>query len=362
VLGIGAVVAVLGWGIGTQVETQSDIRELAPQDALAVRDLKELQDATGVSGQLDVSVRAPDLTDPVTLRWMADFKQRVLETGGFSGANQSCLEAEICPGPALSDFVGAGGGKLTQQEIRAAFGQVPAYDLEKLATLDPETGFPAGQALLSFGIRAQSLDDQQALIERVRDQIGESGSPGGPPAGVEVQLAGLPVIAAAAASDLSSDRYLLTLAGLLAVALVLLAVYRSPSRALVPLVPIVLATGWGSLLLWLSGVPLNPMSAALGALTIAIATEFSVLLSARFHEERRGGRGAADAIRGAYARTGAAVLASGITAIVGFAVLLASDVRMLREFGFVTVIDLGAALLAVMLALPALLVWAEGRR
>jgi uncharacterized protein len=361
-LGASLVLALLGWMAGTQIETQSDIRELAPQDIAAVRDLNEVQEATGVSGELDVSVRAPDLTDPGTLRWMADFKQRVLDSGGFSGRDASCLEAEICPGPALSDFVAAVGGPLTQRQIRAAFAQVPAYDLEKLTELDPETGMPAGTALLGFGIRAQSLDAQQALIGRVRDEIGEPGERGGPPPGVEVELAGLPVIAAAAATDLSGDRYLLTLAGLLAVGLVLLAVYRSLWRALVPLVPIVLATGWGALLLWIAGVPLNPMSAALGALTIAIATEFSVLLSARFHEERRGGIAVAEALRAAYERTGAAVLASGITATVGFAVLLVSDVRMLRDFGFVTVIDLSAALLSVLVALPAVLVLVEGRR
>ena len=164
------------------------------------------------------------------------------------------------------------------------------------------------------------------------------------------------MIAAESASDLSSSRYWLTLAGLVAVALVLLLVYRSLRRAFVPLVPIVLATGWASLLLWISGIPLNPMSAALGALVIAIGTEFSVILSARFHEERGGGRSVEEALRRAYARTGAAVLASGATATVGFAVLIASDVRMLRDFGFVTVIDLSVALLGVMVVLPAALV------
>ena len=41
-----------------------------------------------------------------------------------------------------------------------------------------------------------------------------------------------------------------------------------------------------------------------------------------------------------YRSTGAAVLASGVTAIAGFAVLVVSDIRMLRDFGFVTVVDL----------------------
>jgi hydrophobe/amphiphile efflux-3 (HAE3) family protein len=364
VLGIGLALAVIGWGLGTQIETQSDIRELAPQGLGAVRELNELQDATGVSGELDVRVTAPDLTDPATIRWMAGFKRRALEAGGFSGPNASCREAEICPGPALSDFVTGGGaltgreaGPLTKSEIRSTLKQIPRDDLRQVATIDPKTGSPAGTALLGFGIRAQSLDKQQALIERVRDAVGAQGEPGGPPAGVEVEPAGLPVIAAAAASDLSSSRYLLTLVGLIAVALVLLAVYRSPRRALVPLIPVLLASGWAALVLWLTRVPLNPMSAALGALTIAIATEFSVILSGRFYEERRGGLGMVEALRAAYARTGAAVLASGVTAIAGFAVLIVSEVGMLRDFGFVTVVDLAVALAGVMIALPAALVW-----
>jgi uncharacterized protein len=362
VLAIGAALAIIGWGVGTQIETVSDIRELAPQNVRAVRDLNRLQDATGVSGELDVSVKAPDLTDPATLRWMSAFKQRVLRANGFSGPEPSCREAEVCPGPALSDFVKAGSGELTRREVRTTFAVLPAYDLRHVAEVDPETGLPGKTALLSFGIRAQSLSDQQALIERIQDEVGEPGAPGGPPAGVEVHLAGLPVIAAAAASDLSRSRYWLTLASLVAVALVLLAAYRSFSRALVPLVPILLASGWAALVLWASGIPLNPMSAALGALTIAIATEFSVILAARFHEERGGGRGVAEALRGAYTRTGAAVLASGITATAGFAVLIASDVRMLRDFGLVTVVDLTVALLGVMVALPAALAWTERER
>ncbi|HET8567257.1 MAG TPA: MMPL family transporter [Solirubrobacterales bacterium] len=362
VLAVGGLLAVAGWGVGTQLSTVTDIRELAPQNAREVRDLNELQDATGVSGTLDVSVHAPDLTDPATLRWMATFKRRVLRTGGFSGPEPSCLSAEICPGPALSDFVASGSGALKRGQIRDAFEELPAYDLEQVATLDPKTGQPGGLTLLSFGIRAQSLEAQQRLIERVRGEIGDPGSPGGPPPGVAVELAGLPVIAAAAASDLSASRYWLTLAGLAAVLLVLAAVYRSPRRALLPLVPVLFATGWSALVLWVSGVPLNPMSAALGALTVAIATEFSVILTARFDEERSGGRSLAEALRRSYSRTGAAVLASAITAIAGFAVLIVSDVGMLRDFGLVTVLDLGVALLGVMIVLPAALAWEEARR
>ena len=140
----------------------------------------------------------------------------------------------------------------------------------------------------------------------------------------------------------------------------LLAALRSLRRALVPLIPIALATGWSALVVFLVRIPLNPLSIMLSALVIAIATEFSVLLSERFRYERAGGLDVAGrAGARPTARPGAAVLASGTTAIAGFGVLVLSDIRMLRDFGAVTVIDLAVSLLGVLVVLPAVLVLAE---
>ena len=113
-------------------------------------------------------------------------------------------------------------------------------------------------------------------------------------------------------------------------------------------------------MLFLVGVPLNPMSAALSALVIAISTEFSVLLSARATaRSATAGSEPVEALLRTYRVTGAAVFASGVTAIAGFAVLIASDVAMLRDFGLVTVLNLAVSLVGVLAVLPAVLVLAE---
>jgi hypothetical protein len=343
VLSASVALAAVGWGVGTQISTVSEIRQLAPHNLRQVEDLNTFEESTGTTGDLEVLIEAPDLTDPATIEWMAAFKRRVLK------------EDDVTAGPALSDFL-TRGGKVTRSGIEATLAAMSSYSLRQVAPLDPKTGKVGHLALMGFGIRSQTLTEQQQLLDGVRAQIGD------PPPGVEVSLTGLPVIATEAGSELSSSRYWLALAGLGAVAVVLLLLLRSFRRALVPLLPTVLATGWASLLIWLTGIPLNPMSAALGALTIAIATEFAVILSGRFEQERSIGLDVTAALRRAYARTGAAVLASGLTAIAGFAVLIASDIRMLRDFGAVTVIDLAAALLGVIVILPATLVLLERRR
>ena len=129
-----------------------------------------------------------------------------------------------------------------------------------------------------------------------------------------------------------------------------------------PLVPVALATGWSGLALFVSGISLNPMSATLGALVIAISTEFSVILAARYRQERGQGLDPRAALARTYERTGLAVIASATTATAGFAALIVSDFRMLRDFGLATVIDLAVALVGVMIVLPAALIWAEQRR
>jgi predicted RND superfamily exporter protein len=363
VLAVAAVLAAAGWGVGTQIQVISDIRELVPRNLPALHDVDQLENATGVSGLTYVTVTAPDLTDPKVISWMYDFEQRVLARHGYVGSSPSCRspQTEICPEISLPDFLyGDSQSAPSQSSIRTDLRLLPHYVSQAMVTTDPKTGRPGNTGVITFGIKVMPFDQQEALINDIRSQINPPGGRSAPPPGVKAEVLGLPVLAADANSALSGSRYLVTVAGLLAVALALVAVYRSARRALVPLIPIVLATGWSSLILWITGVPLNPMSATLGALVIAIATEFSVLLSARYYEERAAGGSLGDALRRAFARTGAAVAASGVTAIAGFAVLVFTNIRMLRDFGLVTVFDLGVALVGVLLVLPAALVWAEG--
>ena len=74
---------------------------------------------------------------------MADFKQRVLRENGFTDPRPSCLKAEIAPArryPISSSAVRE--EQLTQRDVRATLRELPAYSLEPLAPVDPETGLP----------------------------------------------------------------------------------------------------------------------------------------------------------------------------------------------------------------------------
>src|SRR5215211_3896261 len=358
VLAIGLALAVVGWVVDTQSDVVSDVRELVPADLQALRDVNELQKETGVSGEIDVTVRADDITTPSLVAWMTRFQGGVLKAHGYKRGAR-CSDArgapELCPALSLPDLFSSATGAGRNANVRQLLDAVPPYFSQGVVSPDRKT------ANMAFGIRLMPLDRQNDVVDDIERRLD-------PPRGVQASVVGLPVLAAQANGSLSSPwrRDLTLLVALAAVFLVLLAVRRSRREAAVPLIPIALATGWSGGVLFILGllpgpleVDLNPMSVTLSALVIAISTEFSVLLSARYRQERQRGASPGRAIELTYASTGAAVLASGTTAIAGFAALIASDIRMLRDFGIVTVADLTVSLLGVMLVLPAALLWAE---
>jgi predicted RND superfamily exporter protein len=375
VLLAGLALAALGWGLDTQTHVETDITKLVPQNLSSLEGLNALERSTGVGGEIDLMVSSKALTKPATIEWMSRYEKSVLKRYGYSSAS-GCGKARLCPAFSLPDLFSTQGatagqivpeegikpsakppkaskpkapaksGKLTQAQVTGLLDAIPPYFSQDVITPDRRV------ATLAFGIRLMSLAQQQQLIDGMRASLH-------PPAGVSARLVGLPVLAAKSGTEVASPlrRVETLLASLAVVALVLLLAFGGDlRRALVPLVPIALASGWSALILFAVRVPLNPMSVTLGALVIAVSTEFSVLLSERHRQELRAGHDTVEALRRAYRRTGAAVAASGVTAIAGFGVLALSDIRMLRDFGLVTLIDLTVSLLGVLVALPAALV------
>jgi predicted RND superfamily exporter protein len=225
-------------------------------------------------------------------------------------------------------------------------------------------------ARIAIGVHSPSVADEARLVRSLNHEIG------GLPNGLSAQLTGLAVLATTAYDNLVNRSYVLNLAPLAVVALVLIAVYREPRRALLPLLPTALAAGWGPLLLLLFGrLPgdlgatlgsLNPLTVVLGALVIALGTEFGVMLLSRFYEERRRGLDPDDAARAALGGVGRAIGVSALTLGAGFGVLAVSgffpnSLPLISVFGLAVVVDLALAVGAVFLVMLPLAVALERR-
>jgi predicted RND superfamily exporter protein len=211
-------------------------------------------------------------------------------------------------------------------------------------------------ARIALGVRTTSGADEANLVHQLRNELA-----GHPSSLTSVEPAGIAALGVSAYDTITSRGLFLNLLPLLVVAVALVLIYREPRRALLPVLPTALAAGWAPLLILVLGkLPgagdtlgsLNPLTVVLGALVVALGTEFGVVLLHRFYEERARGLDPDEAAAAALHGVGRSILVSAATLGAGFAVLAISGLfpaglPLIADFGLAVLIDLGLAVLAV---------------
>lgn len=186
------------------------------------------------------------------------------------------------------------------------------------------------------------------------------------PKGLQAEVTGPPAITADLAAIFDGADVRLLGATVLVVAVLLLLTYRSPVLWLLPLL-VVGVTEQSALkladhALALLGIAPDPSAQGItSVLVFGAATNYALLLIARFREELRRHETTFAAMRRALPRSAEAVLASGGTVVLAVGTLLLSDTASNRAIGGSAVVGVLLAMAAALLVLPALLVLA-GRR
>ncbi|HET9548497.1 MAG TPA: MMPL family transporter, partial [Desertimonas sp.] len=348
-----ASVAIFIGGIAVEddLQLQTDPIEWVDQSSQTVQDIHTIEDEVGTSGELGVFVETDDLYTNENLQWMHDFRiEQFDKFGPQSGAPRQLLTANSIE-QVLSDITyldGFGSIAPTGAEAELGWAVAPADIQASLVVPDGTAGN------IVFRVSPGSIEDLAVIVNDVRDNIA-------PPDGTQATPSGLAVVGVGLLENLEANRVLLTYLAMLFVFLFLAVRLRSVIRALLSLVPVAIAVGAASLVAWIAGFNLRPMTAVGGPLVIATCTEFTSLILLRFVEERARGIEPQEAVDVVAGRTGRAFIVSGLTAIAGVAVLSFSTLPLLRDFGRVVAMNVTVALLSALVVLPPLLVWAERR-
>jgi uncharacterized protein len=310
--GASAVVAALGWGLLPSLPVEARPERLA-RGLPALADARRAERVLGASGEVAVRVTAPDVASPAMLAWFGRAEEALVVRFGDR------LRPVVSPGRLLSWL----GEDPTPSQIDAAFNLLPRYLVGASIRADRQ------EAVASYGLRLGDLEDQGRLLAGIRSAL-----PPAPP-GARVELTGLPVVASRGYDLLSGGRLPASLAGPLLAGAVLLGLVPRRRHAVLALAGALLAVGWGTLVLRMTGIGLSPLTVGLGSLTAAVGCEFTL-----FALERRAA---------GVARPWPGVVAAAATSAAGFAVLAFSRLEVLAEFGAVLAGSILLALLAARL-------------
>jgi len=148
---------------------------------------------------------------------------------------------------------------------------------------------------------------------------------------------------------------------LIVVAIILIVVYRSPVLWILPLFTAASALGIATMIVYYLArediIDLNGQTQGiLDVLVLGAATDYALLLIARYREELHQHQSRFEAMKIALRGVVEPIIASGSTVIAGLMVLLLSDLSSNRGLGPVGSIGIASSMLAVLTLLPALLI------
>src|SRR3712207_1255250 len=251
------------------------------------------------------------------------------------------------------------GGPLDQQTL-ATIGE----RLQEAARVAEEAGALAGQPTPPIpsedGEAVQALlpiapeigDEIVALVEDVRETL--------PVEGTDAFVTGPGGIFADFANGFAGIDGLLLLAAFGVVLLILLVVYRSPILPFLVIVTAGLALTAGNAVAYLLAdagvITVNGQSQGIASnLVVGAATDYGLLLVARFREELRRERSKYAAMAVALRRSWEPIVASGATVVLGVLCLLLSDLASNRGLGPISAVSVTLSVLAALTFLPAAL-------
>jgi hypothetical protein len=172
---------------------------------------------------------------------------------------------------------------------------------------------------------------------------------------VTMRLAGQAFLAARGLDFFIRDLFLSLVTASVMIFLVLVAVFRSLRIGLLSVLPTVLPLALTLGLIPVYGYQLNTSTTVVFTITIGMAVDNTIHLLSRFRRSRERGRPLDEAIRNTFRHAGAAVVASNLLLMAGFAILFVSDFEPVFRVAVLTSTTIGAALAAAILVLPALL-------
>ena len=366
-IGLAAVLFIGGVLVEGRAQIESDPIKWIDQDSQVVKDIGRLEDETGFSSTLGILVAANNIYEQEVVDLLWEF---TLDSEARDDVAVVSSSSMVNTMGKIILIDGATPVAPTTGDITASVEQMPpAVARALLRDVDDPTA-----TQLNLRLAPASLDDRSDLVAELEadlqaridaldlpaDSILLVDLPDGQDP-VRATPAGLATVGIGLLENLSANRANLTYLALSLAGLWLVLRFRSLSRALLALVPVLLAVGVSSLVVGLLGFTLSPLTTVSGPLVIASCAEFSVLILGRYLEERQRGLAPRDATDKAASRTGRAFFTSAVTTICGFAVLIGSSLPLLRDFGLIVTLNVAIALLAALVVMPPLSVWVDER-
>ncbi|MET1124007.1 MAG: hydrophobe/amphiphile efflux-3 (HAE3) family transporter [Archaeoglobaceae archaeon] len=327
------IVVILGAYASQLVELETNYNKYVPQNLPAIQRFKELESLVGGQAVYTLVISVDEI-DSSTL-------EKLKEVAEYVKSREELVYDYDSVTKIVDSVIAAYG--LDESAAFSVFSSLPE---------ERKRAYVSGNLVaIHFKSDADSQEEYVGLWRSIENDVRYFGFS-------DFYVTGSPVLYGHMGDVMIGGQTTMTFAAYAFVVTLLLVVYRSVRKAVVPLVAITSVIATMNIFMVLFGIKQTMLSIALNSITLGLGIDFSIHILERYFEEREN-YDPMSAVRRTVERTGKAITTSALTMAGGFGSLAFSPFPILSDFGIIAFVAIVFSLLAALTVAPAFLMVTE---
>lgn len=366
-IGFALILAIAGVVSLTHINTEFNIKDLAPQDSEIIQYYHYYQKNFNASVEISYIYMEGNLTSPEVLKAMSEVEKNIQD--------DSCVVHQysvVSPWSIMEKYAYAKRGEIYYDpEFIKAFNESDVNGdgfpdrnisyLYKLLRPEIDSVLKGDRAIIIIHTDSEDLKRVNLLINELREDAKPLEKY------VNVTIAGDAIVSKASLDEINENQIRsLTISILFAIAVLIILFFitkRSITLGIIAAIPIMLVVTWNWLLMYILGISLNVMTNTIASLCVGLGVDYGIHITHRFVEESNRYYDLSRAVHRATGRIGRGLIGAAMTTIASIGILVFSSIPPLSNFALILAFSIFSAFIASLLVLPSLLIlWARKRR
>ncbi len=318
----------------SHIKLETNPRNYVPQDLPAIVSLKQLEKLVGGQQYYVVILNVDDLT--------LKSVKKADELGKYITQRESYVDSY----------------ESLAKAMRSVFGRLPSNELEfeeiyqRLPEYIKEKYVSGNQLAIYLATHVKTFDEEEKLYNSIQRDVRFFGWKEG------FYVSGYTPLMMEMGRLMLFGQSRMTIVAYVLIVLLMLVVYRSLRKAVVPLISITTVIAIVNAFMFVFGIKQTMLSTTMNSMVLGLGIDFSIHVLERYLEERRS-FDPFTAVMRTVERTGKAITTSALTMAGGFGALLLSPFPLMKSFGVLSLVAIIFSLLASLTVVPAFLMITE---
>ncbi|MEM1999299.1 MAG: hydrophobe/amphiphile efflux-3 (HAE3) family transporter [Archaeoglobaceae archaeon] len=322
VLVVAILICVVGFYVSPLIELETNYNKYVPQNLPAIQKFRELESVAGGQTIYTLVLQIEEVDE--------DVLKRADELAEYVKGRVDLIYSYQSPMSLVKSY-----GSLEK---------VPEEQLQR---------YISGSTIaINLYSTASGYEEYKRTLESIKQSVDFYGWDG------DYFVTGQAALSTEIGTIMINSQTTMTTVAYIAILILLLAIYRSIRKSVVPLIAITTVIGVMNLIMFLSGVKQTMVSIALNSIVLGLGIDFSIMITERYLEERQR-VSEIEAVKRAIERTGKATTTSALAMLGGFGSLMLSTFPVMRDFGFLALVAISFSLLSAFTVVPAFLMITE---